>query len=413
LAGASSRAAVASDIDSPYAWLRLVIALTLGTLGGVGMWSVVVALPAVQADFHVARADASLPYTLAMVGFVFGGIMMGRLSDRFGIVAPLVLGTCSLSLGFIATAWAPSLWSFGIIYGVMIGLLGSSALFSPLIADCSHWFLKRRGIAVAIAASGNYLGGTIWPPIIQPFIEQYGWRSTHIGIGIVCFVTMMPLILIMRRRTPLFATSGAATPANGGSAGIGLKPGALQALLVIAGISCCVAMSMPQVHIVAYCVDLGYGPARGAELLSVMMGFGVISRFASGWVLDRFGGLPTLLAGSTLQAVALALYLPFDGLVSLFIISAVFGLFQGGIIPSYAIIVRETFPAREAGTRVGLVISSTIAGMALGGWLNGAIFDLTGSYRNALLNGLAWNFLNMAIASWLLVRATRPRPAAA
>ena len=396
-----------SDVDSLYAWFRLAAATLLGAIGAVGMWSMVVALPAVQAEFGVDRAEASLPYTMTMIGFVIGGVLMGRLADRYGIVVPVIAGTLALGLGYVVTAFAPSLWSFGLLYGVLVGLFGSSAMFGPLIADTSHWFARRRGIAVAVAACGNYFGATIWPPIVQHFIERDGWRATHIGIGVVCVLTMLPLAMALRRKPPIY--DEAHNIANGGRppVSIGLRPGTLQALLMVAGLSCCVAMSMPQVHIVAYCVDLGYGAARGAEMLSVMMAFGVVSRLLSGWVLDRIGGLWTLLLSSTLQAIALALFLPFNGLVSLYVISAVFGLFQGGITPSYAIVVRETFPPGRAGTRIGLVLSSTIAGMALGGWMSGAIFDLTGSYQAALVNGIAWNGLNMAIAVWLLQRAQR------
>jgi MFS family permease len=187
------------------------------------------------------------------------------------------------------------------------------------------------------------------------------------------------------------------------------SPTTLQALLCVAGIGCCVAMSMPQVHIVAYCGDLGYGPARGAEMLSLMLGFGIVSRVASGFIADRIGGVRTLLLGSVLQGTALFLYLFFNGLTSLYVISALFGLFQGGIVPSYAIIVREYFSPREAGTRLGLVLMATLIGMALGGWMSGAIFDLSGSYQAAFLNGLGWNLLNLSIAAWLLLRS-RGRP---
>jgi MFS family permease len=189
---------------------------------------------------------------------------------------------------------------------------------------------------------------------------------------------------------------------------VGLSPGALQAVLILAGLSCCIAMSMPQVHIVAYCGDLGYGAARGAQMLSLMLGFGIVSRLASGWIVDHIGGVRTLLLGSSLQMLALALFLGFDGMASLYVISALFGLFQGGIVPSYAIIVREYFPAQEAGARVGAVFMATLFGMALGGWISGAIFDLTGSYDAAFVNGLLWNLVNVAIAAWLL-RQGRPR----
>jgi MFS family permease len=392
-----------TDIESPYAWLRLGLSMLIATIGGVGMWSVVVALPAIQTDFGVARAEAALPYTLAMLGFGGGGVLMGRLADRFGVALPLTLGAVLLGAGYAAVGQAGSLSQVALAYAV-IGL-GCSATFGPLMADISHWFGRRRGIAVAMAAAGNYLAGTIWPPLVEHFIAADGWRVTHTGVGVFCLVTMLPLVLLMRRRIAAHEEAGAAAAQR--TIPMPLSPLALQTLLCIAGVACCVAMSMPQVHLVAYCGDLGYGPARGAEMLSLMLGCGIVSRIASGFIADRIGGVRTLLLGSVLQGIALLLYLMFDGLLSLYIISALFGLFQGGIVPSYAIIVREYFPAREAGTRVGLVMLATLVGMALGGWLSGAIFDSTGSYQAAFLNGIGWNLMNVSIMSWLLMRSRR------
>lgn len=390
-----------SQADSAHAWRRLVAALLLSTLGGVGMWSVVVALPAVQAEFGVARADASLPYTLTMICFGLGGMLIGRLSDRFGVVPAVATGAVCLSLGYAVASLTGSLWQFALAQGLLIGF-GSSATFAPLLADASHWFTRRRGIAVAIIASGNYLSGTLWPPVLQHFIAAEGWRATYLAVGGFCLVTMLPVVLVLRGRAPSIAAIAGRAHAT---ASAGLSPRALQILLTIAGLACCVAMSMPQVHIVAYCGDLGYGPARGAEMLSLMLGFGIVSRLASGWIADHIGGLRTLLVGSSLQALALLLFVPFDGLVSLYVISALFGLFQGGIVPSYAIIVREYFSPREAGARLGIVIMATVLGMALGGWMSGAIFDLTGSYRAAFVNGVLWNLVNLSIVAWLLQRA--------
>jgi MFS family permease len=374
------------------------------------MWSVVVALPAIQADFGVARADATLPYTLAMLGFGGGGIIMGRLADRYGIAVPLALGTLALGLGYLAVGQSSTLWQVAIAHGLLIGV-GCSASFGPLMADTSHWFVRRRGIAVAVAASGNYLAGTIWPPLVQHFIATSGWRATHTSIGAFLLVSMLPLVYLLRRRMQAHHTEAAGESAARRQAALPLSPATLQGLLCIAGVACCVAMSMPQVHLVAYCGDLGYGAARGAEMLSLMLGFGIVSRIASGFIADRIGGVRTLLLGSVLQGTALFLYLFFDGLTSLYVISALFGLFQGGIVPSYAIIVREYFSPREAGTRIGLILLATLIGMALGGWLSGAIFDLTGSYQAAFANGLGWNLLNVTIATWLLLRS-RKRAAA-
>jgi MFS family permease len=396
-----------SLVESPYAWTRLVTALLLSTLGGVGMWSVVVVLPAVQAEFGVARGAASLPYTLTMVGFGLGGVLMGRLSDRFGVIAPVIVGTLALGAGMVAAGAAGSLWLYAIAQGLLVGV-GSSATFGPLVADVSFWFTRRRGIAIAICASGNYLAGAIWPPVVQHFIETVGWRTTNIGIGIFCVFAMLPLALVLRRPVPILdAAGGTGSSALRTPLSLGLSPAALQTLLIIAGTACCVAMAMPQVHIVALCSDLGYGAARGAEMLSLMLGFGIVSRLVSGAIADRVGGLRTLLLGSTLQGVALVLYLGSEGLVSLYVVSALFGLFQGGIVPSYALIIREFFSPREAGARIGTVIMATLFGMALGGWMSGAIYDLTGSYNAAFMNGIAWNLLNLSIAGWLLFRSTR------
>jgi len=400
------------EADSRYAWLRLAVTLALMTIGSGGMYVVAVVLPAVQAEFGVARADASLPYTLMMIGFGVGGLLMGRLADRFGVMLPILIGAAGLGLGFVAAGLSSGIIGFALAHGVLLGLLGSSATFAPLLADTSLWFVRRRGIAVAICASGNYVAGAIWPPIVQHFVETAGWRATYIGLGVFCVVTMPLLALLMRPRPPT-AVAGAARSAKGVSAvpstrPFGLSMGHAQALLCVAGVACCVAMSMPQVHIVAYCGDLGYGAARGAEMLSLMLACGIVSRLVSGVICDRIGGLRTLLLGSVLQGLALLLFLPFDGLVSLYVISALFGLFQGGIVPSYAIIVREHFPPADAGARVGAVLMCTLFGMALGGWMSGKVFDLTGSYHAAFINGIGWNLLNLGIVL-LLITLNRRR----
>ncbi|KAB2911021.1 MAG: MFS transporter [Hyphomicrobiaceae bacterium] len=395
-------ARLTGEPESREAWLRLVAAVLIGTIGSVGMWSIVVALPVIQADFGIARAEASLPYTMAMVGFAVGGVAMGRLADRTGIVIPVLIGAAVLFLGYLASAFAANARQFALVH-LLIGI-GSSTAFAPLVADISHWFTRRRGIAVAICASGNYLGGAVWPPIVHALMAAGGWRQAQIVIGMACLGAMAPLALALRRQVVAEEPAMAEAAASNARAAVGLSPVALQVLLCVAGLSCCVAMSMPQVHIVAYCGDLGYGVARGAEMLSLMLGLGIVSRIASGFIADRIGGLATLLLGSMLQGVALFLYLLFDGLTSLYVISALFGLFQGGIVPMYAIITREFFPPQESGARVGLVIMATIVGMALGGWMSGVIFDVTGSYWAAFANGLLWNLLNVSVAVFLLLR---------
>jgi len=403
-------------LDSGYAWRHLALLLLIGTIGSGGMWSVVVVLPAVQAEFGVARGAAALPYTLTMIGFGLGGVLMGRMADRHGIRRPVLFGGAALGIGYIAVSYSANLWQFAALHGLLVGALGSSAMFAPLIADASLWFARRRGIAMAIAACGNYLAGVFWPPVMEHLISVAGWRQAEWWSGAFCLATLLPLSLLLGRPPAVRADAAMSRGAARGPGALGLSSNALMAALLVAGVACCVAMSMPQVHIVAYCGDLGYGPARGATMLSLMLGFGIVSRIGSGFLADRIGGIATLLIGSALQGSSLALYMAFDSLTSLYVISALFGLVQGGIVPSYAVIVREYFPASEVGARAGLVIMATLFGMALGGWLSGVIFDLTHSYTAAFANGVAWNLLNGAIALTLLLRRpaitfSQPAPA--
>ena len=388
--------------DSRKAWVRLAIAVLIGSIGSVGMWSVVVALPVVQVEFGASRGAASLAFTMVMLGFGLGGVATGKIMDRFGIVTAIGIGIAAMGLGYVGIGYATALWQV-IVLHLLIGL-GSSATFGPLMTEASHWFDRYRGLAVTISASGNYIGGAIWPPIFSWGIQTFGWRPTHIVVGICVAIAMTLATLVLRSQM-----SGAArhrhVDAPPPRIDLRLGNNALTAILAIASVACCVAMSMPQVHIVAYCGDLGYGAARGAEMLSLMLGFGIVSRIGSGFLADRIGGLRTLLIGSIAQGTALLLFLFFDSLTSLFVISALFGLFQGGIVPSYAIIIREAMPAHEAGTRVGIVILASVMGMSLGGWISGVIFDATGSYAAAFLNGTAWNAINVVIVIALLLRA--------
>ncbi|CAN1498480.1 MFS transporter [Limnohabitans sp. B9-3] len=397
-----------SLIDSREAAWRLLVTLGLVVLGNSSMYVVSVVLPAVQAEFGIGRADASLPYTLMMVCLGVGGLWTGRLADRHGLMPVLWVGAAAVCGGFFWAGSSDSIWAFGLAHG-LLGLIGSSSTFAPLLADTALWWNRRRGIAVAICASGNYIAGALWPPIVQHGIETIGWRQTYVLMGLVCGLGMLILSLRMRQRPPLVSLAPAGNVASevDRSRPFGLRPALAQFLLCVAGVACCVAMSMPQVHIVAYCSDLGFGAARGAQMLSLMLACGIVSRLVSGVICDRIGGIRTLLLGSALQGVALLLFLPFDGMVPLYVISAMFGLFQGGIVPSYAIIVREHFDPNEAGARVGAVIMATLVGMALGGWLSGWVFDVTGSYKAAFLNGIAWNLLNLSIAGWLFWRVRR------
>ncbi len=394
--------------DSAYSWLRLLVTVLIATVANVGIWAVVVVMPAIEAEFGADRALASLPYTLTMIGFALGNLVIGRIVDRFSVTIALIGAALGIALSFYLTTLAPSVLMISAAH-LLVGIC-TGVGFGPLIADISHWFLRRRGIAVALVASGNYLSGAIWPTLLADILAESGWRQVYVLLAVITLATVIPLSLLLRRRVPDEAHGIAQTASDLRAKSAGMSPRTLTWLLGIAGIGCCVAMSMPQVHIVAYCVGLGYGPAVGAEMLSLMLLGGVVSRLISGLAADKLGGLRILLIGSTLQCLALFFYLPYDGMVSLYVISAMFGLAQGGIVPSYALVVREYLPAREAGARVGFVVMLTIVGMALGGWMSGWIYDLTGSYQWAFLNGILFNGLNLGIVLLLLLRSRPRRP---
>ena len=388
--------------DSLYSWTRLFIALLLATVGNIGMWVVVIVLPDIQQEFKIDRGTASIPFALTMVGFAIGNWVMGHVVDRYGITKTIILAATVNTAGYIAAMYVNNVYFLSILQ-FFIGL-GTAAAFGPLIADTSHWFLKRRGIAVALIASGNYFSGAIWPPLFNNTLQSDGWRDVYWILALSTVFIMIPLSFLLAKKISEETARISDAASSDKRQNVSISPKALTILLSIAGIGCCVAMSMPQVHIVAFCIDLGFGPAVGAEMLSLMLIGGIISRLINGLIADKLGGVYTLLIGSTLQCIALFLYLPFDGLVSLYIVSLVFGLSQGGIVPSYAIIIREYLPGADAGTRVGFVMMCTIMGMAIGGWMSGWIYDLTGSYAAAFWNGIVWNFLNIAIVLFLITR---------
>ena len=388
--------------DTPYAWFRLLITLIIAIFANTGMWAVITIMPALEAEFVTSRAVTSLPFTINMIGFAVGNLVIGQIIDRFGVTLSVMAAAICSALAFFLATLAGDIYLLAAIH-LLLGF-GTAAGFGPLITDISHWFLKQRGIAVALIASGNYLAGGIWPLFLSDILAEDGWRAAYLSLSVVTLCIILPLALLLQRRLPEAGHEIAARQVTQNIQKTRISPLRLQILLSIAGVACCVAMSMPQVHIVSYCVGLGYGPAVGAEMLSLMLFGGVVSRIASGLIADRIGGIRTLLLGSFAQGIALVMYLPFDGMASLYVVSLIFGLSQGGIVPSYALVVREFLPPKEAGARIGFVIMMTIIGMALGGWMSGWIYELTGSYQAAFINGIAWNALNLGIVLWILSR---------
>jgi len=393
-------------IDTGYAWLRLAASVLLTTVGCAGMYVCMVAVPAYQLDFSITRMDASLPFTFVMLGFGVGSLVMGGIVDRFGIVLPLAISSLFLAGAFFLAARLESFAAFALVH-LMIGAFGCAAVFSPLLADISRWFVRYRGFAIAVCASGNYIAGTVWPPMIGTMISTIGWRSMYESFALLSILLMAPLLLALRRKPPAHDDEPFGGGSRGSASSLGLTPNQLTTTLSFAGVACCTAMAMPQAHVVALAVDLGLSVAEGAGMLSLMFGCGVVSRLVFGWLSDRIGGLATLLLSSSLQFLALLMFLPAQGPTLLYVAAALFGLFQGGIVPCYALIVREYFPASQAGARTGIIVFATLLGMAFGGWASGALYDMTGSYDAAFIHGAGWNLVNMVIVGMLLMRARR------
>lgn len=392
-----------SEIDQLSSWIRLAIGTLVAVIGTNGIWAVVIVLPAVQREFEVDRSMASLPYSMTMVGFGIGNILVGKMVDRFGLAIPVGFSGVLMSLGYFLASVSQNIYLLTLIQGIFIGI-GASVCFGPFLADISHYFKKFRGVSIGIAASSNYFAGAFWPYFIEPFLIQSSWREAYFWIGIICLFLMVPLSWFLRVPPKSGMAQSSDLKENQAIIQTGFTPFQIQAMLMLAGVACCVAMSMPQIHLVALCSDLGYGVTVGTEMLSLMLVCGILSRLVFGLLADRIGGVQTLLLSSLLQNISLLFFLVTDGLVSLYLVSAVFGLSQGGIVPSYTLVIREYLPSKEAGIRIGAVMMATTFGMAFGGWLTGEIFDWTGSYQVALLNGIGWNILNIILVGLLLIR---------
>ncbi len=392
-------------IREVYPLIRLATVLALMTLGCSAMYAGVMVLEPLALELDTGRGNSSLIYGTFMIGFALGGVFMGRLADRMGIMIPALIGSLALPAGFYLAAHASSILEICLAFSLLCGFLGSSFSMAPLIADISHWFSRRRGLAVGIAFSGSYVAGAIWPPILQRMFDAQGWRESFVDLALLTLILMALLSLLLYPRSPINKQLPTASSANSNLTNSAISAGTLQSLIYLAGFGCCVAMAMPQVHIVPYVMDLGHPAIRGAEMLGLMLGFGVISRIGSGWLSDRIGGLATLVLGSALQVAVLIAFLTGNSLVFLYGISIAFGLSQGGIVPSYTIILRAFFPPKQAGWRISTSFLFTVAGMAFGGWIAGLLYDLTGSYTVSFLNAIGFNILNLWVAASLLKKS--------
>ena len=396
--------------DSKEAWLRLIIIFTMSVIGTAGMWSVVIIMPSIQNEFSLDRAASTYPYVATMFGYGIGNVIIGRLLDKIGIRKPIIFALTLLVASYLLSVLATNVFWLSIIQ-FFLGF-SAAAFFGPMMADISKYFYTSKGLAVSLVASGQHLCGAIWPFLIKDYLVDGEWKNAHFFIAFVCS-TCIPILVFFLSDKKVKSRD---IPKNfekqdnvNTSVKLSISNKQIQILLMFAGVFCCVAMSVPQVHIVPLCIDFGYGLAVGTEILSFMLFAAVTSRILFGFLSDRIGPIQTLILGSSLQAISLSMFLPFNSQLSLYIIAVFFGLSQGGIVPIYAVIISKFLPANEVAERVGFLIFATIIGMSLGGWVSGEIFDYTNSYKLAFLNGIFWNIINVSIMVYLYLIYVKSR----
>ncbi|MBS0561648.1 MAG: MFS transporter [Proteobacteria bacterium] len=402
------------SIETRTSWVVAIFVVALLTLTYGAQLIVVVALKPISETLDVPRAIPSLAAALVWFGTGSGGIAMGLFADRVGVRWTVSIGTLMTGVGLLLSA-SGSGWALLVGHGLFMGLLGGAGIVPPLIVYVSRWFDRRRGTALALISSGNYIAGFLWPWLFQLSVARIGWQQTMVAFAALVTVLGVPAAFLCLRLQP--PTAGAAAAAAAGPAPgtrvLGLRPNAAMAVLALAPFFCCVPMAMPTAHLVAMCSDIGLSSGTGALMLSMLLGIAFITRQFWGWVADRLGGLGTVLLGSAAQAVAILIYAEFPSTAGVVTGSVVYGLGFAGIVPAYVLAIRDLYPSREAGWRVPIMLLSGMTGMAVGSWLAGAIFDATGHYGLAFQVAFVFNVVNIVIVGLLVLRhgGLRVRPA--
>jgi MFS family permease len=401
------------SIESRGSWVVAIIALAVLTISYGGPLVTVVAMKPIAAEFGAARSAPALAVSLTYIGSGLGGILMGWISGRVG-VRRVVIGCGTMLATGLAVASFGGLWSLYLCNLLLVGLLGSAGMFSPIMAYLTRWFDDHRGSAVALVSSGQYVAGALWPLALQLAVGTLGWRRTMLLYAALVVGTIVPMAALFFRTPPASSSPGVESArADAGGPVLGLPPNLVLGLLALAIFCCCVTMAMPLSHMVAFCSDIGIGPAHGAAMLSTQLAIGFVAQQMWGWLADRLGGLRTILCASASMAVAMIGFLVTQNEVGLFSVSAIFGLAFGGLIPGYILTVRALFPAEEANWRIPIVMFPGALGMAAGGWLAGIMYDEFGFYAPAFAAGIGFNLLNVAVIAPLVLRERDLQAAAA
>jgi MFS family permease len=395
------------SIESRSSWVAAAITTAILAISYGAPLLVVIGLKPITASLGTERSVVALAGALVWVGTGMGGIVMGWVADRTSVRATVVFGALMAALG-LAVSTTGQVWAFVLGHAILIGLLGNSAHFPPLVVYISRWFDRRRGTAVALISSGQYVAGMVWPTVFERAMARFGWQATMLGYAVVVAAAILPLALFLQ--PPPQPSRGAAAVGremHRRGRALGLPANLVQTLLCAAGFLCCVPMAIPAGHLVAFCTDLGIPAAHGAAMLSVLLGSAFVSRLFWGWLADRIGGLGTVLAGSACQAVAIAAFTATQDEVGLFVVSAAYGLGFSGIVPAYVLAVRELFPSAEASWRVPTLLFISMSGMAFGGWFAGALYDHFGFYAPAFAAGALFNIANLGVIGFLVARQAR------
>jgi MFS family permease len=368
-----------ASIESPASWFAAGVTLAILSVTYGSTLLIVVGLRPMELDLGVPRSVLALAGALTWVGTGLGGVIMGWLSDRIGIRSSVLIGTVMIACG-LALSSTGHVWALYVGHGVLIGFLGMGAIYPPLVIYVSRWFDRRRGTAIALISSGQYIAGVVWPTAFERLIAGLGWRITYLGYAGIVLLGVLPIAVLFLRSAPGALGIGgrraegrrpraAASPVRV----LGLRPNAVQAIICAASFCCCVPMAIPQAHLVAFCGDIGIGATTGAMMLSVLLGCAFIARQFWGAFADRYGGLKTVLTGSAFQAVSIGGFLLTQNEAGLFAVAAGYGFGFSGIIPAYVVSIRDLFPSAEASWRIPLVLFTAMSGMAFGSWFAGRI----------------------------------------
>jgi MFS family permease len=400
------------SIETRESWIVAFVALVAMLMAFGSAWIAPVALKDIAGEVDGARSVPALASSLAWLGSGIGGIGLGYLADRIGTRWTVLVGTLMISVGLILSTLGPP-WPLWIGHGLFIGLIGLGGINAPLYIYVSRWFDRRRGSALALISSGSYLAGAVWPPVFEPAIAAFGWRQTMLVYALVQVVVIVPLTLIYFRNPPeVIHPAPVGGTERRDARVLGWPPNVVFAMMCGAAVLCCIPMSMPQQHLVAFCSDLGITRSVGAFMLSALLGTAFLSRQIWGAIADRIGGLSTVLIGSAWQVTSMIGFLLTQNEAGLFVVAGAFGLGFSGIIPAYVLAVRELFPAREASWRIPTLLLFSGGGMAAGGWLAGLLYDHFGFYAPAFAVGIGTNILNLLVVG-LLVGRQKLRPATA